>query len=196
MNASFRPSTIEALKSLWVALPVRASNDGADGDPRERQMAILSLYADVLSEFSEAAICNTVNNLRSGKIEDASKSFCPKAPELAVLVRSEQSRLDAINRPKAVSYQPVERPFIDWRETHLNRVFKERRAFIEHATIDQSQSRARQRKYPPFSLWLWSLGPVDSMLGSMYGPPDSAASDAQIWGPNRQHVPASVVIHV
>ncbi|MDH7801301.1 MULTISPECIES: hypothetical protein [unclassified Rhizobium] len=113
MNAqSFRPSTIEALKSLWVALPVRASNDGADGDPRERQMAILQLYCDVLSECSETAIWNTVNNLRAGKIEDASKSFCPKAPELAVMVRSEQARLDAINRPKAIPYQPKPRDYL------------------------------------------------------------------------------------
>ena len=113
MNAqSFRPSPIEALKSLWVALPVRASNDGIDGDPRERQMAILSLYSDVLSEFSETAIWNTVNNLRAGKIEEASKSFCPKAPELAVMVRSEQARIDAVNRPKAIPYQPKPRDYL------------------------------------------------------------------------------------
>lgn len=113
MNAqSFRPSTIEALKALWVALPVRASNDGADGDPRERQMSILSLYCDVLSEFSETAIWNTVNNLRAGKIEEASKSFCPKAPELAVLVRSEQARIDAVNRPKSIPYQAPPRDYL------------------------------------------------------------------------------------
>lgn len=196
MNASFRPSTIEALKSLWVALPLKAPKDGEDGDPRERQMAILSLYADVLSEFSETAIWNTVNNLRSGKIEDASKSFCPKAPELAVLVRSEQARLEAVNRPRAISYQPVERPWVDHRERQINQAFKEKRAFIEHSTIDQSQARTRARKYSPYSVWFWSLGPVDTGLGSMYGPPGSAETDAQIWGANREHLPKSVVIHV
>lgn len=197
MNAqSFRPSTIEALKSLWVALPVRASNDGADGDPRERQMAILQLYCEVLSECSETAIWNTVNNLRAGKIEDASKSFCPKAPELASYVRSEQTRLDALNRPKSIAAQPVNRPWTDWREVHLNRAFKENRAFIEHVTLDQAKARSSRKKYPAGSTWFWSLGPVDTMLGSMYGPAGSAETDGQIWGDNRQHVPASVVIHV
>lgn len=165
MNAqSFRPSTIEALKSLWVALPVRASNDGADGDPRERQMAILTLYSDVLSEFSETAIWNTVNNLRAGKIEEASKSFCPKAPELAVLVRSEQARLDASNRPKMVSHQPVSRPWKDWniiQRERTHELAEQGFGLLEKDVPHEiASSRMRQKKYPVGSIWFWCLQEV------------------------------------
>lgn len=165
MNAqSFRPSTIEALKSLWVALPVRASNDGADGDPRERQMAILKLYCDVLSEFSETAIWNTVNNLRAGKIEEASKSFCPKAPELAVLVRSEQARIDAVNRPKMISHQPVSRPWKDWNiiQRERTRELAEQGFYLIDKDVphDVACARTRQKKYPAGSIWFWCLQEV------------------------------------
>lgn len=196
MNAqTYRPSTIEALKALWVALPAKASNDGADGDPRERQRAILDAYCFALSEFSNDAIWNTINNLRTGKIEEASKHFCPKAPELAAYVRSEQARLDAIKSRPAIPYQPTSRPWTDWREIHINRAFKARRKFIEHCTLDQMH-KAGRGKYPVGSTWYWSLGPLNTSLGSYYGPPDSATSDAEIWGPNREHLPTTVQIHV
>ncbi len=187
VQTHFRPPVIEALTTLWRALPPRGVTD-------ERGTMDDCCFA--LADCSAEAIINTVNNLRAGKIEDASKSFCPKAPELAVLVRSEQARIDAVNRPKAISYQPVNRPWVDHRERQISQAFKEKRAFIEHATIDQSQARTRARKYAPYSVWFWSLGPVDTGLGSMYGPPGSAETDAQIWGANREHLPKSVVIHV
>lgn len=105
-QATFRPTVIEALKTLWVALPVRAPGDVSD-DARERQMAILDAYCFALSDCSNEAIWNTVNNLRAGKIEDASRDFCPKAPKLAEYARAEHRRLEAINRPKMVSYKPA-----------------------------------------------------------------------------------------
>lgn len=192
--AAFRPSTIESLKALWVALPLRASNDGDVGDPRERQMQILDTYCFALSEFSSEAIMNTVNNLRAGKIDEASKNFCPKAPELAVFVRAEQKRIDAVKRPKAISYQPIDRPWVDYREVFINKAFADRRKFIEHASLDDWKYRTDRSRYPAGYTWYWPLGPVNTMLGSVYGPTGSARTDADVWGTNRSHIPAMVQI--
>lgn len=105
MNAQthFRPPVIEALTVLWRALPPRGVTD---------ERGTMEDYCFALADCSAEAVFNTVNNLRAGKIEEASKSFCPKAPELAVLVRSEQARLDAANRPKAIPYQPKPRDYL------------------------------------------------------------------------------------
>ncbi|WCK26622.1 hypothetical protein [Agrobacterium pusense] len=99
----FRPQVIEALTVLWRALPPRGVTD---------ERGTMEDYCFALAECSAEAVFNTVNNLRAGKIEEASKSFCPKAPELAVLVRSEQARLDAVNRPKSIAYQPPPRDYL------------------------------------------------------------------------------------
>jgi hypothetical protein len=163
--AAFRPSTIEALKALWVALPVRASNDGEIGDPRERQMQILDTYCFALSEFSSEAIWNTVNSLRSGKIEEASKNFCPKAPELAVYVRNEQKRLDAINSPKAIPHFQEPKPFKDWRVIQQLKV--EERAKTEgfvllddDISLEQFNTNVRRRKYPAGTTFYWAISQV------------------------------------
>lgn len=208
MNASaFRPSTIEALKALWVALPVRASNDGESGDPRERQMQILDTYCFALSEFSSDAIMNTVNNLRAGRIDEASKSFCPKAPELAVFVRNEQRRLDAINRPKMISLMPQAQPWKDWRIAHLVDVFRERRRWIEFVSKEKCETQSRQKKYPAGSTFKWSLGPMPRTTeefrtikpypgidqGSAYGPENSASNESEIWGENSKVLPQDVI---
>jgi len=99
MNVHTSPSVIKALQKLWVSLPVRAPNDGAE-DPTQRQRDILESYCFALSEFSDEAIWATVDKLRAGKIEEASKNFCPKAPELASYVRAEQTRILASRRER------------------------------------------------------------------------------------------------
>lgn len=99
----FRPQVIEALTVLWRALPPRGVTD---------ERGTMEDYCFALADCSAEAVYNTVNNLRAGKIDEASKSFCPKAPELAVLVRSEQARLDAVNRPKSIPYQPPPRDYL------------------------------------------------------------------------------------
>lgn len=165
MNASaFRPSTIEALKALWVALPLRASNDGDVGDPRERQMQILDTYCFALSEFSSEAIMNTVNNLRAGKIDEASKNFCPKAPELAVFVRAEQKRIDILKAPKHLPYLAAKSDFKDWRIIHRQRTeeladdgFRLLRSAI---SLDEFVLLGRRKALPTGSIWFWSLQEV------------------------------------
>lgn len=162
MNAqALRPSTIEALKALWVALPVRASNDGIEANPRERQMAILDSYCFALSEFSNDAIWAAVNNLRAGKIEEASKNFCPKAPELAGYVRTEQARIDAMNRPKAIPYKPKPSEFKDWRIVHRERASEmQRQGFVLHAKgieLTDFKAKGERRIFPAGTVFLWSI---------------------------------------
>ena len=54
----------------------------------------------------------------------------------------------------------------DWRAIHLNRVSKERRAFIEKVSIDQARLNTTHKKYPEGAIWLWSLGSVFGPKGS------------------------------
>lgn len=95
----YQPEVIRALQKLWVSLPVRAPNDG-ESDPGQRQRDILEAYCEALSDCSSEAIWATVNKLRAGKIEEASKNFCPKAPELACYVRAEQLKMSASRRER------------------------------------------------------------------------------------------------
>lgn len=161
MTAALEPSTIKALQALWVALPVRASNDGDEEDPRKRQMQILDAYCFALSEFTSDAVWNTVNALRAGKIEDASKNFCPKAPELASYVRSEQKRLDILKSPRAISYVPVAHEFKDWRV--IQRVETDRlagegfRCLATELGHDEFVTKARRKAFPAGSVWFWAL---------------------------------------
>jgi hypothetical protein len=164
MSAHFRPPVIDALKALWVALPIKAPAS-EDDDPRERQMAILDAYCYALRSYSPEAIANTVDYLREGKIKGASLRFCPTSPELATYVRDEQSRLDAVNRPKSVTYAPVGKPWIvDWRVVHRQRT-EELAATGFHLIAEQVDhpsfvSMATRRQIPAKSTWFWSLWEV------------------------------------
>lgn len=95
--SQFSPETIRALQKLWVALPVKAPNDGVS-DPGERQRAILEAYCEALADCSVEAINVTVRLLIAGRVDEASKSFCPKPPELATFVRAEQRKINAARR--------------------------------------------------------------------------------------------------
>lgn len=159
-----RPTVIESLKTLWVALPLKAPADEDHGNPVERQRAILDNYCYVLRAYSPEAIANTVDYLREGKIKEASTRFCPTSPELARYVRDEQSRLDAINRPKAITYRAESRPWVDWRIVHRERTRElAEQGFVliaenvDHATV---VSMAKRRALPSRSTWFWAISEV------------------------------------
>lgn len=163
MSAHFRSPVIDSLKALWVALPIKAPASD-DDDPSERQMAILDAYCYALRSYSPEAISNTIDYLREGKIKGASLRFCPTSPELATYVRDEQSRLDAINRPKGVTYAPAERPWRDWRAIHRERTrdlagigFRLLAERVDHASAVAMASR---RLFPIGSIWFWSISEV------------------------------------
>lgn len=160
MSAHFRPPVIDSLKALWVALPIKAPASEED-DPRERQMAILDAYCYALRSYSPEAISNTIDYLREGKIKGASLRFCPTSPELATYVRDEQSRLDAVNRPKEITYRAESRPWVDWRIVHRERTreLTEQgfRLIAEHVDHPTFVSMVKRRVLPPKSTWFWSL---------------------------------------
>lgn len=112
------PETIRSLQKLWVALPVKAPNDGVS-DPGERQRAILEAYCEALEDCSAEAIAQTVRLLIAGKIDKASKSFCPKPPELATFVRAEQRKISAARREKML---PAPEPQPEHSEEHRRKM--------------------------------------------------------------------------
>lgn len=153
MNAKvFRPQVIEALTTLWRALPLRGVSDEA---------GVMDDYCYALSDCSSQAVWNTVNNLRSGKIEEASKDFCPKAPKLAEYVRFEQRRLDAINRPPAISYSPVNVPFKDWRIIHRQMADALKSVgwtlVAENLSLDDFTRLSKRRRWGAQTTWFWAI---------------------------------------
>lgn len=136
------------------------------------QEATLASYLFALQEFSVEAIKNTIGKLCLGQLADAHKRYSPAAPELATYVREEQNRLDAINRPKSVSYQPVSRPWKDWKIIQRATARElEAKGFVCVATgitHDMACARARQKRDPAGSVWFWCI--------------------EEIWSPNTQEV--------
>lgn len=114
MTEHWHPDTIRSLQKLWVALPVKAPNDGVS-DPKQRQKDIMDAYCEALSDCSNEAVAQTVRLLIAGKIDEASKSFCPKPPELATFVRAEQRKINAARREKML---PAPEPASEFSEEH------------------------------------------------------------------------------
>lgn len=119
---------------------------------------MLEDYLFALQDCSVEAVRNIVNDLRAGKIEDASTEFSPKAPKLATFARAEQARLNAIialGKPKAVTYAPVSVGFKDWRIIHRQRA-DELRSQGYWLVSDNAEVKARQNA-PAGSIFLWSI---------------------------------------
>lgn len=106
----------------------------------------------------------TVNNLRRGLIEEASKDFSPRAPKLAEYVRAEQARLDALRRPKALPYAPVHKEF----QRHNERQRRETKELerqgwkklADNIGQEEFNTQAKRRRLPVGARWFWSLEEV------------------------------------
>lgn len=144
MTAHYQPETIRSLQKLWVALPVKAPSDGLT-DPGERQRAILETYCEALSDCSSEAVAQTVRLLIAGKIEEASKNFCPKPPELACFVRAEQRKIAMANQERRLpAPEPVPQMDYEHRMKMLNLISIWKRAW--------AGDRQAQRELEP---WGW-----------------------------------------
>jgi hypothetical protein len=150
---SMRQETIEdQLQILWRTLRLRGVTD---------QTGTLEDYIFALNDCSVEALQTTVNNLRAGRIEEASKEFSPSAPKLAEYVRAEQRRLDAINRPKAISFQPISRPWKDWKLIHRHIADDlAAKGFVkvaENTPLDTAVTFARRKTWRPGTRWFWAI---------------------------------------
>ncbi len=167
---------------MFTSLPLPR---GVDADE------LLRGYLVALEGLLPSALKSVVVHLVRGTWHEEVK-FCPRPPELANMVRFEQRRVESINRPRLPPPQAQPHEWKDWRQKHIDSAFADRRAFIEHVSLAQFNQRARQRKYPAGTMFFYSLGPVDTEIGSAYGPVGSALSDADIWGDNYKILPDSI----
>jgi hypothetical protein len=172
----------EIIRPMFTSLPLPR---GVDADE------LLRGYLVALEGLLPSALKSVVVHLVRGTWHEEVK-FCPRPPELANMVRFEQRRVEAINRPRLPPPQTQPHEWKDWRQKHIDTAFADRRAFIEHVSLAQFNQRARQRKYPAGTVFFYSLGPVDTEIGSAYGPVGSASSDADIWGDNYEILPDAI----
>lgn len=56
----------------------------------------------------------------------------------------------------------------DWRAIHQSEVRKERRALLDDAvpSMEKFALGAKEKRFPPGSVWKWSLGAVFGPIGS------------------------------
>jgi hypothetical protein len=90
--------------------------------------------------------------------------FCPRPPELANMVREEQRRLDAINRPRLPAPAAVSQPYKDLRVTQRLRAEElagQGYAFLcECKGHDAFASMAKKRQIPAGAIHLWAIDEV------------------------------------
>lgn len=151
-TVNMREQAIEdQLHILWRTLPFRGGTD-LEGTLSDFQFA--------LQDVSVRAVENIVAALRAGLIEDASRDFCPKAPKLADYARAEQRRLDAVNRPKSVGYQPAAHAFKDWRIVHREcaaELAEKGFVCIPNVSIEDWVSGGKRRRWKAGTTWFWSI---------------------------------------
>lgn len=152
---------IEQMNLLWNTLPLKSATD-----PR----ATLEAYGFALEGNSIEAIRNVINALRRGEIAEASKTFCPRAPELADMVRAEQRKIDATNRRPAISSRPIERPWTDYRARQRQETYDLMpRGYELHSTGVSQETWHRkclQRAWPIGAKYKWALEEVWSPIGA------------------------------
>ena len=83
----------EHMRLLWTSLPVKGSHD------ESAMVLLMQAYAIALEGYPEWAIANAVRAFIRGTVPGASRSFCPKPPELAEAVRAQVQHIyDEIDR--------------------------------------------------------------------------------------------------
>lgn len=172
----------EIIRPMFTSLPLPR---GVDADE------LLRGYLVALEGLLPSSLKSVVLHLVRGTWHEEVK-FCPRPPELANMVRFEQRRVEAINRPRLPPPEAVPHHWKDWRQSHIDTAFTDRRKFLEHTSLAQFQQRARQRQYPTGSMFFWSLGPADTEIGSVYGPAGSASGDGDVWGDNWDCLPTLI----
>lgn len=164
----------QALNSLWVSLPLQGAAKGtSDQERHESQRQTMNAFGNALDGYSLAAINNVISALCRGEVEGQNVRWSPTAPELSQYVRSEQKRLDAINRRPAISHQPVETGgYKDWRIIHRQQTKeleqKGYRLVQDSVSIDTFNLLGRRKKWQIGATWFWSLQEVWAPVGAAF----------------------------
>lgn len=124
---------------------------------------LLTGYHVALQDEPIGALENVVMHLVKGTWREEVK-FCPRPPELANMVREEQRRIDAVNRPRLPPPAAVPHEFKDIRVTH--RLRAEELAKLGHVLVAEGITReafchlAKSRGIPAGSIHLWAIDEV------------------------------------
>jgi hypothetical protein len=139
---------------LFVSLPTPRGVD-AEG--------LMDGYLVALESLPLEALKTVVVHLIKGTWR-TEVTFCPRPPELANMVRDEQRRVDAINRPRLPSLMAVSHQFVDLRITHRRRaesLAKDGyRLVAEGVTADSFRYLGKSRAIPSGSVHLFAIDEV------------------------------------
>lgn len=128
----------------------------------EAEMLLAGYYValqDERIETLEAVVMHLVKGTWREEVK-----FCPRPPELANMVREEQRRVDAINRPRLPAPAAVKHQYKDVRISHRQRVEELSNdgytLIAEGVTHDAFGSLAKSRAIPAGSIHLWAIDEV------------------------------------
>ncbi len=142
---------------------VNNSYVGTERDQQIRMKAAadkIRIYADNVMDLRQDAVWDVCSRIRAGTQEGGNLDKAPTVPKFATWCREAETRIQARSRERDARRcrrHSFQKPWVDWREVHRQKMIDERRAFIEEATLDQFKSHASQRQYPPGSTWYWSI---------------------------------------
>lgn len=139
---------------MFTSLPLPRGVDADD---------LLRGYLVALEGLLPGTLKSVVVHLVKGTWREEVK-FCPRPPELANMVRDEQRRIDAINRPRLPPPAAVSQPFKDLRITQRQEAQELRsNGFVlvaEGITHDGFIALAKSRAIPAGSIHKWAIDEV------------------------------------
>lgn len=144
----------EIVRPMFTSLPMPK---GLDADQ------LLGGYLVALEGLLPATLKSVVIQLVKGTWREEVK-FCPRPPELANMVREEQRRIDAVNRPRLAGPAVVPHQFVDVRVSQRLRAEElERKGYVriaEGVKHDDFTTLGKSRAIPAGSIHLWAIDEV------------------------------------
>jgi hypothetical protein len=124
---------------------------------------LLAGYYLALHDQPIEALETVVKHLVRGTWHEEVK-FCPRPPELANMVRSEQRRVEATNRPRLPFPASVPHQFRDLRIVHRQRaedLARQRYLLVANGITHESFGKlAKSRGIPAGSIHLWAIDEI------------------------------------
>lgn len=144
----------EIVRPMFTSLPMPK---GLDADQ------LLGGYLVALEGLLPATLRSVVIQLVKGTWWEEVK-FCPRPPELANMVREEQRRIDAVNRPRLAGPAVVPHQFVDVRVSQrLRAEGLARQGYVlvgSSVKHDDFTTLGKSRAIPAGSIHLWAIDEV------------------------------------